>query len=961
VRVDARAPAHAPPTGYPIATSFDDEGARAGWALSGAWGFGSPDGERVGAGGAFLDNNPEQIDQYDLGNQVALLDVPLVIPADGSPVVSFAYNASFLHPSDKVDLQLEDPASGTWSTVFTFKAPHARAGLTHRTVPLTDYRGKTTRLRLRQAHGKATGARRFVLDDLYVGPLALPTLPWPLEAGFETELERSRWNLEGAWQLEHDDTFEGETALSVNPDDRDLSGFGPGQVAELTGFLPVPADGHPVVGFWYRTDLAAKEDHVDVDVQVEGDPQWHDLVRFTPRRDHTTWTYREASLSGYAGQRVRVRLALSSQEAAAAPRRFIIDGVRFGELAGPDLPYPFACDFGAACAGSWATGGMLEAAEIDGDPRIQASPAMLDESGDGHDLGTLGFVTLPATGDSVLRFRAQLGFVHDDDKLKVDVQDRSSGQWQTLRTYTREHARDWTTYEVPLGAYAGRALRVRFRASYGKGEGARAVAIDDVRIGAQPATRFAYPHAPTLESAAGWITTGAWQATPEGLDANPAGIDDGGFADGHDLVMDGFVTLPASGRPTLLLALDIGLVDPDDRVHLELQVAGQGAWTKLRTYTSIHNRDAIGWDEHALDAWRGQAVRVRARFDFAPTEGARRFVIAGVRFEELAPQALDAPWQSGFDSEDELAGWTLWGAWSGSPSRAERTSSGGAGFLDGNPMAVAQRKWETLQTATTDYAIRVPAQGPTWLGFEHHVGAVHKDDRLRLQVQPQGTSGWTSLATLTREHAPAGWSALELPLDDYRGQAIRVRFELTFGASDVVHDVGVDRLWIGKRALPVIAGRYDHSFAAPVTDTFVGPTSDADWSLHGTWGFGDAALHANPTLVANAGYKTFQTATLDRVIDLAGVTAPTLTLTYTLALADAGDRVFVEVATPGTTTAWATVATLKLGDNAASPTTRSWSLAGYAGQQMRARLRTSMSAAQGVRDFAAQRIVIGAP
>ena len=935
VKVEDGTPEIVVPNGYPYVSGFGDESARAGWKLEGDWGWGVPDGLRQGVSGAFLDNNPSLFDQAGLAGDVATLELPLAIPVAGAPTLSFAYSADFLSADDVVEVQVSRGEDSEWKTVMTLQVENERAQSARRNFGLDAYRGETVRLRLVQRMGAVSGVRRFTVDDLSVGPRALPTLGYPFETSFESTFDRSQWNLEGTWSWSTSDAFDGTTQLDVNPEALDLASYDKGQQAELLGYIPVPTGGTPVVGFWYRSDLLPGGDVVVVAAQIEGQGSWADLTSFKPAHDsEQAWAYREVSLADYRGQRVRLRFGFAFSATAGA-RTFVIDGLRVGPLLAGEAAYPYSNDFETPLAadGWLAQGALSVGAREDAGHAIVSDPAALAERGEGF-ATMIDFVTLPTEGTIQLAFDAALELVADD-VLVIEAQRRGEAAWTTVTSFgARQSHSGWSRYEIPLDDQHGQSLRLRFRASFGATAG-HGVAIDNVALDGLPATRFAYPFAAEFDAAslASWIVNGAWTPVDGMIDANPGRFAQGGWGPGQELAMPGYVAVPATGRPTLFVSLDLGFTDQDDRLYLEVQTSDDGAWTTVRSYDSRVNRGGFGWDELPLDAWAGKEIRLRLRYALGGSPTPRRMRVGDLRIEDLVPQHYGAPWANGCDKAADVTQWSLWGAWSAD------------GKLDGNPDGAIQSGWNELQTATTVGDIAVPFDRTAFLGFKHHFGAVRADDALDVQVQPNDSSTWTTLATLNRQHVRPGMSTVELPLDAWAGRSIRVRFSLRLGASDAVRDIAIDDAWVGQLALA--------DAPAPITSDFGTAGAGANWSLSGLWQVTGDRLAFNPAGVDTAGFATFQTATYESFVRVGE--SQTVSLRYHLALTDAADRAYIEVLRPGSTR-WTAIAAFDHNDNSV----QAEATFGFEGvESVRVRLRVESAQSSGARQFAVRWITVG--
>ena len=911
--------------------------------MIGAWG--SPDGDRQGVAGAFLDNNPRAADQNGISSAYAELALPLAIPSAGSPTLSFSYRAAFLDKDDEVAVQIARNGGNDWKSVATFTSQSQRVHTARRLIALDEFAGKSIRVRLRQKMGDVAGARVFTVDDFAVAPLALPTLAYPFETSFESDLDRSRWNLEGRWAWSSDEAFDGRMNLDANPGGAAFDDHVDGQTAELIGLIPVPVSGNPIVGFWYRSELGG-DDSVTMQVQAEGQSKWEDVTSFKRQSNSSAFAYREASLASWGGKSVRVRLGFEFERYAS--RTFVVDSLRVGPLVSGTLPYPYANDFeGPVAASEWVSEGALSVASlVDGGSGIVSDVATIGNTqGEVH---TRDRLQLPATGTALISFRAKLTLI-GDDALTLEAQATGSDSWKPIATYGASQTHPaWSAYEVSLQDLLGQSVRLRFRATFGASTGEREVVIDDVAVSSLPTERFAYPYLATLDevSLSSWVVNGSWTPRDGLIDGNPQGRSQAGWATGQVVAMPGYVLVPSRGRPTLLVSLDFGFSDASDKLVVELQSADSATWTTLRTYTSTMNRIGFGWDELPLDAYANKSVRMRVRYELGNSTAPRRMRLGDIRFEDLAPGQLSYPWANDLSSVQQVAQWTLWGAWAAGSGNGSTQAASGTAFLDGNPDGVVQNGWSTLQTATMAGSVIVPANEVTWLGLRHHFGAVHGGDALRVEVQPSDSSVWSTVATLDARHVRPGYSALELPLDAWKGRSVRVRFAMTLGASDVVRGIAVDDVWVGPLSLPDVV--------APVTTDFT--QGAASWGLSGLWAASPAGVSYNAEQLDSGGYDTFQSATFGSFVDLGGVKDPRLSLAYTLTLTDNGDRAYVETLSAGSSE-WKQVAELKKSDNTATALQKTWSLS--KNDSVRVRVRIVSAATAGARSFVLKSITVG--
>ncbi|MCA9513324.1 MAG: hypothetical protein KC635_00120 [Myxococcales bacterium] len=969
IRVDPIAPPPPPAVGYPYASGFDSTASRAGWAFEGDWGFGAGgEGDVVArSGGVFLDSNPAGLDQYGHGGENNVtFETAFAVPSAGVPVVDFWYTLDLLHASDAVYLQVQDQATGTWSTQMTLQLQHATAAFAHHEVTLQAFAGKTVKLRFRQKMAAAHGARRFVVDDLRIGSRPAATLAYPFAVDFADGpvAAAEAFDTEGIWAFAPSDDGDGGDALvavEAAGDPRRTSY----QAATMRDFVTLPAGGHAVVGFWYRSDLLAEGDRVDVDLQRIDETQWRDLGRFYVRHDRGAWSYREIPLDAHAGMPVRVRFELATA-VDDGPRRFEVGGVRIGGYDEPTWAFPWsAADEGAS---AWFSEGSLRWADDGAGGVLDANPAGASQPscGDGHEALMAGFVPLPAdTAGLALRFSVDFAPADGSDRLRVDLQTRDDAKWREIDAFSSEHVRDgWADVEVPLDGFAGREVRARIRYLTSASEGVRTARVRGVSIGGVPTARWAFPYGADFDDAlrAGWALSGAWAiGAGDGgscLDANPEGLSQATWSDGHQALMTGMVPVPAGGAPVMLLAISNQLVDPGDRVILEIQADDDGRWRAERVYTAEHDfGEAFHWDEVPLAGYAGRAIRARFRFAMAATPGARRFRVDQLRVEQLALPTVTTPFSAGFETAEGRSAWSLWGGFRIASGHGDVAPATGAAYLDGNPSEAVQSGYDNYEWATLDRWVEVPAEGVTYAWFSHRFAPVAASDWVRLEIARESAPfTWASLGNLTAAHASAGWSRLEVPLNAYAGERVRFRFRQNLGASEgPARIVALDDLAVGPLTLPYVAPPLAMDFAADAV------AAAALFDLHGSFAVVDGRLDANPDGADQQNYGPLQSAVTRAWIDLRQASAPTLAIRMARALTDAGDRVYLDAQREGEAN-WRRIATWTPADDGDGSAVQTISLSSQKGYAVRLRLSYDWANTAGARHVTvASASVVDAP
>lgn len=929
VRADRLVPEVVAPTGFPYVSSFTDESGRAGWTLSGSWGWGAPDGERQGVSGPFLDNDPAQSGKAE---GAAELGVKLAIPEKDTAAITLSYGAKFVDASDKVELQVLADDAG-WKTLATFSAEHERDGQSSRIVTLDDYRGKTVMVRLHQSMGPSAGVRRFTVDDFSVAPLELPVVDFPYVSGFDSAVEQGVWSFEGPWAWS-DDAYEGDRALDSNPSAAPQPSRANAQVAEMRAFVAVPETGSPVVELRYRSFGLEAGDRVYLDLQEEGAGKWVRLAELSAFRNVDEWSFLQSSIMDYRGKHVRLRFGLAYGKGTGV-RTFVADSLRVGQMVMSDIAYPWSSDLeGATGEAAWITENALARVKSSPDWAIVSDP----EAGAGAvgEARMASYIAMPPVGPVAVSYRGKMQ-VLPGDEVFVESQNNDDPAWTTVAAYGAEQNHgEWARFETPIEPRS-QHLRFRFRVAYGPEVGERVVAFDDFVVAGLSDERFTYPYDAALDEQAlsSWVVNGAWAASGGAAVAQPDMAGPTTLV-GHDLMMPAFVAVPSGGRPSMNVLIALELTDPNDALVLQVQSSDDAQWTTVRTYAAAHNRKEYGWDEIPLDAWKGRSVRMRLCYRLGENGGGRWMSLGALRFEDLAVDTFAYPYKNNFEALAAQQQWTTWGGWSAST------------MLYGNTNKVAQNGWDELQTATMAGAVPVPATYDAWLGFRHQLADFVPGDRVSVEVQPSDSAAWTNVADLTAEHVRGGWGSVEVPLDAFAGRAVRVRFALHMAASNAVRTINVDDVWVGPMSLITLD--------APVASNFANQQSVDSWTLGGRWGWYGGALSSNPAAVDTASNATFQTARFNGFVDVTKVVSPTLKVTYALDLKDVADRAYVEVLQPGSTQ-WIQLAALKMANNSAQPVQGSWSLSGLS--KVSVRFRVVSSAAAGARSFAVTSVVIG--
>jgi bifunctional DNA-binding transcriptional regulator/antitoxin component of YhaV-PrlF toxin-antitoxin module len=492
-----------PEYGYPYSNGFETDEEQAAWNLQGSWGVLDSQDDRASYSGTYhLDNNPASMDQslYRDGSQRATINGQITIPADAvRPILSYWYNLDLLS-GDYMYVKVRTADSSDWVSIKSYRFRDNHTGYVREGLDLSDYKGQSIQLRFEQWAGYNTGARTWLIDDLYVGEDPVPSeYGYPYSNGFETAEEQAAWNLQGSWGVldSQDDrtSYSGTYHLDNNPASMDQRFYRDGsQRATLNGQITIPADAvRPILSYWYNLDLLSG-DFMYVKVRTADSSDWVTIRNYRFRDNHPGYTNEGVDLSDYKGQSIQLRFEQWAGYAYGA-RTWLIDDLFIGEEPTlPELGYPYSNGFESAeeqqawnLQGSW---GILEAQDdrisYQGAYHLDNNPQAVDQYlfREGQKVTLNGQITIPANANlPVVSFRSKLDIL-SGDFVKVQVRTLQQIEWTNLRTYdSSDNSDDYQLKDLSLSEYAGQTIQLRFYQWMGIEHESRTWLIDDIRIG----------------------------------------------------------------------------------------------------------------------------------------------------------------------------------------------------------------------------------------------------------------------------------------------------------------------------------------------------------------------------------------------------------------------------------------------------------------------------------------------
>jgi hypothetical protein len=209
---------------------------------------------------------------------------------------------------------------------------------TARTVNLSAYAGQPLWLRfvLSTDEDPTTVADGWCLDDITIWAEPLPVNPRIGLTSLESD-DPWLWLTEGSWLSTTTALYSGSLAWTSSPQPETAVGL------TLNTDVSLASLAQPELRFWQLLDLAAGADNAQVQLSTDGGQTWFSLATYSAADNSSTWTEKAISLASYAGQTVRVRFLLTTDNDGLAGTGWTVDAISLQSAGAPvatDTPTP---------------------------------------------------------------------------------------------------------------------------------------------------------------------------------------------------------------------------------------------------------------------------------------------------------------------------------------------------------------------------------------------------------------------------------------------------------------------------------------------------------------------------------------------------------------------------------------------------------------------------------------------
>ncbi|GLX83810.1 hypothetical protein tloyanaT_00620 [Thalassotalea loyana] len=986
--------------GYPYTTDF--EGNNTEWTFTGEWAINNnASGARIAKSPTqFLDNNPNEIDQRYYRNYYATLNQAISIPANAvNPTLRFAYKADLTSG----DIYIQASRDGTtWQQIDRISEEYFHDSYTFHETNLNSFIGDNFQVRFRQYMHSGTGPRLFIIDDLTISDLSLPDLGYPYINGFETAQEQLEFNDESDWGINqaHDSYFPatGSYFLDNNSNNIDQR-YHRQQSATLDGYITLPNDTTNVIAsFDYRADLFLS-DRVFFQIQEFGSNSWITLNTFDEQENHDDYTNYQHALTQYANKKVRFRYR-QYYGSSSGPRLFSIDNFYVGTVPVEIYKYPYSNDFETTIStpsingrdhwtneGDWVIGQThdVEYAPYRGDYFLDNNASNEDQRYHRNHYTRLnGFIPIPGDADApILSFWYRPTIF--SGVVDLQVQTQGSNTWQHLFRFSEQLSHeDYANHEVDLSNYKGSNVRFRFRQYWNSTNGARVFTIDDFYVGENNLPTLTYPYFNDFEtpvSTVGVNGTDHWNDSADwGISQahdtdyvpysgssfidNNANYEDQRYHRNHYIDLQGFIPIPSDAEaPTLSFYYKADIFS--GQTYVQIQEQGSNTWRTLTTFTEQLNHSTYARHEYALNSYIGKSVRFRFRQYWNSSNGPRVFTIDDFRVDELTRDTYSYPYVNDFEtaiSTDQINGqdhWNHQGDWNISQAHDDRYyPRSGNYFLDNNADNEDQRYHRNHYVEMNGFVpIPADAENPEvsfWYLADIFSGQAYA------QLQVEGTNTWVTLRTFTDQFTHAKYARFSAPLDNYKGQAVRIRFRQFWNSSNGARVFTVDDFRIGDNDQPSLGYPYFNDLESPSSQQeFI---DEHDWGISQEHDTDYVPFEGDWFIDNNADYED-QRYDRNHYVTLSGyvpipsnATLPTLSFWYKANIFSG--QVYVQIKRRNESV-WRNLFTYRDEFNHGTYTQANFSLDNYKGDEVFIRFRQYWGSASGPRLFTIDNVRIG--
>ncbi|VAW59805.1 OmpA-like transmembrane domain protein, partial [hydrothermal vent metagenome] len=568
------------------------------------------------------------------------------------------------------------------------------------------------------------------------------------------------------------------------------------------------------------------------------------------------------------------------------------------------------------------------------------------------------FVNIPA--DSIepsLNYRYKLNLLNYEDAVYVAVQIEGETTWTVLKKYQQQHNRNEYTQEIiSLDAYKGLNIRIRFTQAGYWTAGARLLVVDDFTIADLNRPVYSYPYYNNFETAAeqnDWYASGLFdfrdafnnRTNRNGafhLDNNPSELNQYNYNIAQVAELNGYINVPLTSQlPVFSFWYKLNLINYQDIVYVQVMNQATNEWSTVKVFSMQHNQANYVRQDIALDAYKGQNIRVRFVQGGYWVAGARLFVVDDISVSDFQLPSYPYPYVSGFEATSQVQ-WMMSGSWGMTTPHGQWTSRTDAFHLDNNPSELNQSGFTQAQNATLDGYINIAldSQLPT-LKFWYKLSLVNYEDIVEVEIQTKNDPTWAPIRLFKRQHNRTAYTLEEIPLDDYKGEDIRIRFRQKGYWSEGPRLLVIDDISIADQQLQPLA--------YPYTSDFENPLNAQQWVLSGSWDIagehnnwtnqtGSFHLDNNPGEISQYSFVYKHNAILDGLVQIPlDSQRPMLEYGYKLNLLNYQDRVYIQLQAEGSVD-WITLRTFTPRNNYSEAYTRDEiSLEAYKGQRIRVR------------------------
>ncbi len=945
----------APQLTFPFSEDFEtggdpSTGSGQAWEFSGQW---SAVSGHSYSGDYALDLNPGESYQRNTDFSVELAG-QITIPAEAlRPELSY-YAHMELASNTTVSVEATRDDGLSWEPLTSYTSAYNRpstgsgqADWLLRSAPLDAYKGETIRIRFRAVQGSAYTRDIWRIDALRVAERLAPIdLGFPFSDDLESGL--GAWQPDGQWAIVTTDAYSGVNALDLNPGNayQRNTDF----AIELSGSVTIPLEAvQPELRYYDHFELASNTT-VSVEITTDDGLSWMPLASFTAAENRPDWVLRTISLEGYQGQTVRLRLRAVQGSAYTADHWYLDDFTVDQHAAPPQGNFPFSDDLESGSE-NWEFGGQWSA--VSG--QAYSGSYALDLNPDnGYQRNTDFSVELATAVEiPVEAVRPELTYYDhfnaaSNTTLSVEVTTDDGLTWNVLTQFNSLYNRpstgsgqaDWVLRRVPLDAYAGQTIRVRFRAVQGSAYTADHWYIDDVRVGEREApAELGYPFEDQVLDIGYWEPGGQWTVSSgqsytgsHALDLNPANE----YQRNTDFSVElaGQISIPAVATRPELTYYDQLNIASNTTLKIEVTTDDGQTWQTLKTFNSSYNRSDWILRRVSLDGYQGLTLRLRFRAVQGSAYTSDIWRIDDLRVgNHLTPPALGYPFSD--DLEMGSGNWQASGQW----SVVSGQSHAGYNALDLNPANEYQRNTDFSVELAGQIAIPAAATRPELTYFDHL--NIASNTTLKIEITTDDGQTWQTLKSFTSAHNRSDWILRRVSLDGYQDQSIRLRLRAVQGSAYTSDIWRIDDLRVGDRLTQTLAFPFEDQVTSVLDIGYWEP--DGQWTIADTGGYNDVfAWSLNP----NGEYQrvTDFALVLGGLVALPADTADLKLSYYDQITAASNTTLYIEISINDAQT-WGTLATFTATNNSVDWTLREIPLDAYAGQTIRVRFRAVQGSA----------------